>query len=63
MRRSSVPATAVPEKDLALLDSFLETFPNTLRGLRVPPYPWLDDAVYERLKAANLALCVADSEN
>jgi len=50
-------------KDLALLDAFLETFPqNTCSAFEFRHASWLDDAVYERLKARNLALCVADSE-
>ena len=50
-------------KDLALLDAFLDTFPqNTCSAFEFRHVSWLDDAVYERLKARNLALCVADSE-
>ena len=32
------------------------------RRLRVPPPSWLDDEVYARLRARDLALCIADSE-
>jgi uncharacterized protein YecE (DUF72 family) len=50
-------------KDLALLDSFLETFPqHTCAAFEFRHASWLDDAVYDRLKTRNLALCVADSE-
>jgi len=50
-------------KDLALLDTFLETFPqHTRAAFEFRHTSWLDDAVYARLKARNLALCVADSE-
>jgi uncharacterized protein YecE (DUF72 family) len=50
-------------KDLALLDAFLETFPqHTCAAFEFRHTSWLDDAVYARLKARNLALCVADSE-
>ncbi len=50
-------------KDLALLDAFLETLPRDLCGaFEFRHASWLDDAVYGRLKARNLALCVADSE-
>ena len=51
------------KKDLALFDAFLaELPPNGRRGVRVPASSWLDDEVFERLAARNLALCVADSE-
>ena len=50
-------------KDLGLLDTFLETFPqHTCAAFEFRHTSWLDDAVYARLKARNLALCVADSE-
>jgi uncharacterized protein YecE (DUF72 family) len=52
------------KKDLALLDAFLETLPKDVCGaFEFRHSSWMDDAVYERLKARNLALCVADSEN
>jgi uncharacterized protein YecE (DUF72 family) len=52
------------KKDIALLDAFLETLPQGVRGaFEFRHSTWLDDAVYERLKARNLALCVADNEN
>jgi uncharacterized protein YecE (DUF72 family) len=51
-------------KDLALLDGFLETLPAGLcAAFEFRHKSWLDDAVFERLKAKDLALCVADSEN
>ncbi len=51
-------------KDVALLDAFLETLPQGVcAAFEFRHASWLDDAVYERLKARNLALCVADSEN
>jgi len=50
-------------KDLALLDAFLETFPAGVRAtFEFRHISWLEDEVYERLKARKLALCVADSE-
>jgi uncharacterized protein YecE (DUF72 family) len=51
------------KKDLSLLDAFLETFPsNTRAAFEFRHQSWLNDEVYARLKAKNLALCVADSE-
>src|ERR671913_2573436 len=51
------------KKDLALFDAFLETFPPRLcAAFEFRHASWLDDEIYERLRARNLALCVADSE-
>jgi uncharacterized protein YecE (DUF72 family) len=51
-------------KDVALLDAFLEILPpHVCAAFEFRHASWLDDAVYERLKAKNLALCVADTEN
>jgi uncharacterized protein YecE (DUF72 family) len=51
------------KKDLAVLDAFLETFPNDTRAaFEFRHQSWLNEEVYARLKAKNLALCVADSE-
>ena len=65
------------KKDLALFDAFLEAFAPHGAGVRRggPAFPprvraafefrhasWLDEEVYARLRARNLALCVADSE-
>jgi len=61
MRALSVPATARTEKDCAL-DSFWKRFRNTPARLRFRHIRGWTHAVYERLKARNLALCVADSE-
>ncbi|MGH8326819.1 MAG: DUF72 domain-containing protein [Steroidobacteraceae bacterium] len=50
-------------KDLSVLDAFLETFPAGVRAaFEFRHASWLGDEVFERLKARNLALCVADSE-
>jgi uncharacterized protein YecE (DUF72 family) len=50
-------------KDLAVLDAFLEGFPaGTRAAFEFRHASWLSDEVFERLKARNLALCVADSE-
>jgi uncharacterized protein YecE (DUF72 family) len=52
------------KKDLALLDAFVETLPpDTCAAFEFRHASWMDAAVYEHLKARNLALCVADSEN
>ena len=51
------------KKDLAVFDAFLETFPPRVCAAFEFRHPsWLDEEVYGRLRARNLALCVADSE-
>ena len=51
------------KKDLELFDAFLETFPPRVRAaFEFRHASWLDDEIYARLRARNLALCVADSE-
>src|SRR4051812_46895498 len=51
------------KKDLPLFDAFLaELPPKAPAAFEFRNASWLDDDVYERLKARNLALCVADSE-
>lgn len=51
------------KKDLTLLDTFLETFPpRVCAAFEFRHGSWLDEDVYARLRARNLALCVADSE-
>lgn len=51
------------KKDVALLDAFLDAFPpRVCAAFEFRHESWLADDVYERLKAKNLALCVADSE-
>jgi len=51
------------KKDVALLDAFLDAFPpRVCAAFEFRHASWLDDGVYERLRARNLALCVADSE-
>ena len=51
------------KKDLALFDEFLDTFPpRVCAAFEFRHASWFDDEVYTRLKAKNLALCVADSE-
>jgi uncharacterized protein YecE (DUF72 family) len=51
------------KKDLALFDAFLETFPpRVCAAFEFRHVSWLDEDIYARLRARNLALCVADSE-
>ena len=51
------------KQDLAVLDAFLESFPSgTVAAFEFRHGSWLNDEVYRRLAARNLALCVADSE-
>jgi uncharacterized protein YecE (DUF72 family) len=51
------------KKDLPLLDAFLDELPPKVRAaFEFRHVSWLDDEVYRRLAARNLALCVADSE-
>jgi uncharacterized protein YecE (DUF72 family) len=51
------------KKDLPLFDAFLEMFPPRVCAAFEFRHPsWLDDEVYARLRARDLALCVADSE-
>jgi uncharacterized protein YecE (DUF72 family) len=49
-------------KDTERLDDLLARLPAEIRAAFEFRHPsWLDDDVYERLRAANAALCVADS--
>ena len=51
------------KKDLALLDAFLDTCPpRVCAAFEFRHESWLDEEVYSRLRARNLALCIADSE-
>jgi uncharacterized protein YecE (DUF72 family) len=51
------------KQDLALFDAFLEGVPpGTVAAFEFRHGSWLDDELYRRLQARNLALCVADSE-
>jgi uncharacterized protein YecE (DUF72 family) len=50
-------------KDLALFDSFLQTLPaGVCAAFEFRHASWLDTEVFARLRARNLALCVAESE-
>jgi uncharacterized protein YecE (DUF72 family) len=51
------------KKDLPLFDEFLELFPpRVCAAFEFRHTSWLDEEIYARLRARNLALCVADSE-
>jgi uncharacterized protein YecE (DUF72 family) len=51
------------KKDVAVLDAFLATLPEGTRAaFEFRNASWMDPEVFARLKARNLALCVADSE-
>jgi uncharacterized protein YecE (DUF72 family) len=51
------------KKDAVLLDGFLEALPPRVRAaFEFRHESWLDDEIWARLRARNLALCVADSE-
>jgi uncharacterized protein YecE (DUF72 family) len=51
------------KKDVAVLDAFLATLPPNTRAAFEFRHPsWMDEEVFARLRARNLALCVADSE-
>ncbi len=50
-------------KDVPLLEAFLELLPAGLAAtFEFRHASWLDAEVYEKLRARNIALCVADSE-
>lgn len=50
-------------KDLSVFDAFLALMPEEVRAAFEFRHPsWLSDDVFARLKAKNLALCIADSE-
>jgi uncharacterized protein YecE (DUF72 family) len=50
-------------KDLAVLDAFLGMLaPDTCAAFEFRHASWMDAEVFARLRAKNLALCVADSE-
>jgi len=50
-------------KDLAVFDAFLESIPpNTCAAFEFRHASWMEEDVFSRLKARNLALCVSDGE-
>jgi len=51
------------KKDVALFEAFLDAFPpRVCVAFEFRHVSWLDEEIYSRLRARNLALCVADSE-
>ena len=51
------------KKDLPLLQEFLSLLPpKTTAAFEFRNASWLDDDVFEALRARNIALCIADSE-
>ena len=51
------------KKDLTLFDAFLDALPSgTCAVSEFRHLSWLDEEIYARLRARNLALCVADSD-
>jgi uncharacterized protein YecE (DUF72 family) len=51
------------KKDLAVFDDFLATLPpKVCAAFEFRHDSWLDEEVFARLRARNLALCIADSE-
>ena len=51
------------KKDVALFDAFLDPFPpGVCAAFEFRHASWLDEEIYARLRARNLALCVAYSE-
>jgi len=51
------------KKDLGVLDAFLQELPaGTRAAFEFRHESWLDEEVFGRLEARNLALCVADNE-
>lgn len=51
------------KKDLPLLNEFLSLLPPKMKAaFEFRNASWLDDEVYDALKARNIALCIADSE-
>jgi uncharacterized protein YecE (DUF72 family) len=51
------------KKDVARFDAFVEAFPAGVRAaFEFRHASWFDEEIYSRLRARNLALCVADSE-
>lgn len=49
--------------DLAVFDAFLADLPPGARAAFEFRHPsWFDEAVYERLRTRNLAVCIADSD-
>ena len=51
------------KKDLALLETFVDSFPpRVCAAFEFRHASWFDEAVFDVLRKRNLALCIADSE-
>ena len=51
------------KKDAEVLSSFLRELPSMRAAFEFRHESWLDDEIFEILKARNVALCIADTEN
>jgi uncharacterized protein YecE (DUF72 family) len=52
------------KRDVAVLDAFLELFPPGVRAaFEFRHESWLDEEIYARLRARNVAMCIADNES
>ncbi len=52
------------KQDLAVFDAFLDTLPpRVTAAFEFRHDSWHDEAVFDRLRARNLALCIADTES
>lgn len=51
------------KKDLDVLSSFLRELPSMRAAFEFRHGSWFDDEIFEMLKARNVALCIADTEN
>jgi len=51
------------KKDADVLDSFLRELPSMRAAFEFRHESWFDDEIFETLKARNIALCIADTEN
>lgn len=51
------------KKDTAVLSSFLRELPSIRAAFEFRHESWFDEEIFETLKARNVALCIADTEN
>jgi len=51
------------KKDADVLDSFLRELPSMRAAFEFRHESWFEDEIFEMLKARNVALCIADTEN
>lgn len=50
------------KQDAALLDSFLRELPAIRCAFEFRHESWFDDAIFDRLRRSNVALCIADTD-